>query len=66
LSLEGVDDIEVLERNAFDFDELDRIDRGIVPQATEDEVDIVNHDGEDDGWDEASLMSSVGLSAMSY
>jgi hypothetical protein len=42
--LEGIDDIEVLEGNAIDFDELDRINRDIVPQAAEDEVDIVDHD----------------------
>jgi len=32
--------------------------------AAVDEVDVVDHDCEDDGWEEASLMSSVGLSSM--
>ncbi|KAG1880177.1 hypothetical protein F4604DRAFT_1922859 [Suillus subluteus] len=33
-----------------------------LPQAAVDEVVVVDHDGEDDGWDEASLMSSCAAS----
>jgi hypothetical protein len=61
----SIDNTEVLGGKAFDFVELERVDRELVPQAAVDEVDVVDHDGEDDGWDEASLMSSVGLSLMS-
>ncbi|KAG1832436.1 hypothetical protein EV424DRAFT_1342403 [Suillus variegatus] len=56
-----INNAEVLGGKAFDFAELDWVDRGIVPQAAVDEVDVVDHDGEDDGWDEASLVSSVGV-----
>lgn len=60
----SIDNAEVLGGKAFDFVELERVDRGLVPQAAVDEVNVVDHDGEDDGWDEVSLMSSVGLSSM--
>jgi hypothetical protein len=55
----SIDNAEVLGGKAFDFSELERVDRGLL-QAAVDEVDVVDHDGEDDAWDEASLMSSVG------
>ncbi|KAG1761618.1 hypothetical protein EDD22DRAFT_1031796 [Suillus occidentalis] len=58
----SIDKVEVLEGNAFDFGELDRVEQGIVPQPTLDEVDVVNYHGEVDGWDEATLMSSLGMS----
>ncbi|KAG1810921.1 uncharacterized protein BJ212DRAFT_1376792 [Suillus subaureus] len=44
-----IDNTKVLEGKAFDFAELERVDRGIVPQAAVDEVNVVDHDGEDDG-----------------
>ncbi|KAG1787732.1 ribonuclease H-like domain-containing protein, partial [Suillus plorans] len=57
-----IDEVEVLEGNVFDFDELDRVEQGIIPQAILDEVEVVNYNGEDDGWDEETLMSSLGMS----
>ncbi|KAG1831690.1 hypothetical protein DFJ58DRAFT_848156 [Suillus subalutaceus] len=57
-----INEVEVLEGNAFDFDELDRIEQGIIPQTVLDEVEVVNYNGEGDGWDEAALMSSFGMS----
>ncbi|KAG1906592.1 uncharacterized protein F5891DRAFT_975364 [Suillus fuscotomentosus] len=56
-----IDKVEVLEGNVFDFDELDCVKQGIIPQAILDEVEVVNYDGEDDGWDKATLMSSLGM-----
>ncbi|KAG1866733.1 hypothetical protein F4604DRAFT_1682803 [Suillus subluteus] len=55
----SIDNTEVLGGKAFDFAELEWLDRGIVPQAAVDEVDIMDHNVEDDGWDEASLMSLI-------
>ncbi|KAG1818079.1 uncharacterized protein BJ212DRAFT_1348617 [Suillus subaureus] len=60
----NIDNLEVLGGKAFDFAELERVDQGIIPQVAVDEVDVMNHDGEDDGWNEASLMSSGGPSLM--
>ncbi|KAG2116396.1 hypothetical protein DEU56DRAFT_761534 [Suillus clintonianus] len=60
--LVSINNAEVLGGKAFDFFELERVDQGIVPQAAIDEVDVVNHNSEDDGWDDVLLMSSVGLS----
>ncbi|KAG1867257.1 hypothetical protein DFJ58DRAFT_723932 [Suillus subalutaceus] len=53
----NVNKVELLEGNAFDFDELDRVEQGIIPQAILDEVGVVNYNGEGGGWDEATLMS---------
>ncbi|KAG2031693.1 hypothetical protein BDR03DRAFT_1002993 [Suillus americanus] len=52
--------LEVLKGNAFEFDEIDRVEplERIIPQAILDEVEVVNYNGEGDGWDEATLMSS--------
>ncbi|KAG1867306.1 hypothetical protein DFJ58DRAFT_911700, partial [Suillus subalutaceus] len=45
----NVNEVEVLEGNAFDFDELDRVEQGIIPQAILDEVEVVNYNGEGGG-----------------
>lgn len=63
--VQSVDEVEVFEGNAFDFDELDRVEQGIVPQTVLDEVETVNYNinGEGgDSWDETALMSSLGMS----
>ncbi|KAG2034079.1 hypothetical protein BDR03DRAFT_1013688 [Suillus americanus] len=58
----SMNEVEVLEGNAFNFDELDRVEQGIIPQTVLDEVEVVNYNGEGDSWDEATLMSSLGMS----
>ncbi|KAG2029584.1 hypothetical protein BDR03DRAFT_1018181 [Suillus americanus] len=58
-TLEDVNKVEVPEGNAFDFDELDRVKQGIIPQTALDEVEVVNYNGEGDGWDEAALIIDV-------
>ncbi|KAG1870764.1 hypothetical protein DFJ58DRAFT_722972 [Suillus subalutaceus] len=60
--VQNINEVEVLEGNAFDFDELDRVEQGIIPQTILDEVEVVYHNDEDDGWDEATLISSLGMS----
>jgi hypothetical protein len=60
--VQSIDEVEVLEGDAFDFGESDRVEQGIIPQAILDEVEVVNYNGEDEGWDEATLMSSLGMS----
>jgi len=62
---QSVDEVEVLEGNAFDFDELDRVEQGIIPQTVLDEVETVNYNINGEGgdrWDETALMSSLGMS----
>ncbi|KAG1813904.1 uncharacterized protein BJ212DRAFT_1364402 [Suillus subaureus] len=60
--LQNIKGVEVLEGNTFDFDELDRVEQGIIPQAILGEVEVVNYNGKDERWDEAKLMSSLGMS----
>ncbi|KAG1857993.1 hypothetical protein C8R48DRAFT_775450 [Suillus tomentosus] len=40
---------EVLEGNAFDFNKLDRVEEGMIPQTILDEIEVINYNGEDDG-----------------
>ncbi|KAG2039870.1 hypothetical protein BDR03DRAFT_1035222 [Suillus americanus] len=54
----SVNKVEVLKGNAFDFDELDQVEQGIIPQT---EAEVVNYNGKGDGWDEAALMSLLGM-----
>jgi hypothetical protein len=44
-----VDEKEVLERRAFDLKELQRIDKGLVPAATEDEIMVTDRNANKDG-----------------
>ncbi|KAG1847163.1 hypothetical protein DFJ58DRAFT_891850, partial [Suillus subalutaceus] len=48
----NVNEVEVLEGNAVDFDELDRVEQGIISQVILDEVEVVNYNGDGGGWDE--------------
>ncbi|KAF9231857.1 hypothetical protein BU15DRAFT_90811 [Melanogaster broomeanus] len=57
----GVDGMEVLEGNVYDFDELARVDEGIVPRGVDDEIVEVDYEGDDGGWDINALMSTRGL-----
>ena len=57
--VQSIDEVEVLEGNAFDFGELDRVEQGILPQAILDEVEVVNYNGEDT---RQHLMSSLAMS----
>ncbi|KAF9230404.1 hypothetical protein BU15DRAFT_83675 [Melanogaster broomeanus] len=57
----GVDGMEVLEGNVYDFDELARVDEGIVPRGVDDEIVEVDYEGDDGGWDIDALMSTRGL-----
>ncbi|KIK75105.1 hypothetical protein PAXRUDRAFT_173810 [Paxillus rubicundulus Ve08.2h10] len=60
--LESADGKEVLEGKVYDFEELGRVDEGITPRAVDDEIMVVEHDGDEDGgWDTTTLMSSSGL-----
>jgi hypothetical protein len=61
---ESFDEVRVLEGN--DFGKLDRARQGIIPQAIVDEVEVVNCNGEDDGWGQATLISSLGVSYTLY
>jgi hypothetical protein len=45
---------------------LDWAGQGIIPQAIVDEVEVVNCNGEDDGWGQATLISSLGVSYTFY
>jgi hypothetical protein len=60
-----VDGKEVLEGNMFDFAELQRVDKGLVPAAVEDEIMVTDHDANKDGtWDINSMLVSSGLTSM--
>ncbi|KAF9235775.1 hypothetical protein BU15DRAFT_89437 [Melanogaster broomeanus] len=61
--VEDVDGREVLDGLVYDFEELDRVDEGIIPRSVDDEIMVVEHDrdGEPKDWDVAGLMSSSGL-----
>ncbi|KAG1735804.1 hypothetical protein EDB19DRAFT_1830154 [Suillus lakei] len=60
-----VDGKEVLEGNAFDFAELQRVDEGLVPAAVEDEIMVIDHDANKDGtWNIDSMLLSSGLTSM--
>ncbi|KAF9241820.1 ribonuclease H-like domain-containing protein [Melanogaster broomeanus] len=60
--LDSVDGKEVLEGNYYSFEELERVDKGIVPKVMEDEVAAVDHGARgDNAWDAGDLMSSSGL-----
>jgi hypothetical protein len=58
----------VLEGNAFDFGELYRVEQGIIPQAILDEVEVVNCNGDDNGWESTTLILilSLGVSHTLY
>ena len=60
--LRDPDGQEVLGGLVYNFEELRRVDEGIVPRAVDDEITVVEHnaDGEK-GWDIAVLMSSSSL-----
>ncbi|KIJ10028.1 hypothetical protein PAXINDRAFT_86638 [Paxillus involutus ATCC 200175] len=61
-TLENIDGKEVLEGNYYSFEELGRVDKGLAPEALEDEVIAVDHSVEgDDGWDMKDLMLLSGL-----
>ena len=48
--------------SVYDFEELRRVDEGIMPRAVDDEITVVEHDADGEkGWDIAVLMSSSGL-----
>ncbi|KAG1728442.1 hypothetical protein EDB19DRAFT_1913788 [Suillus lakei] len=49
--VQSIGKVEVLEGNAFDFGELDRVEQGTIPQAILDEVEVVNYNSEGGGWD---------------
>ncbi|KAG1819086.1 uncharacterized protein BJ212DRAFT_1298355 [Suillus subaureus] len=49
--VQNINEVEVLGENDFDFDELDRVEQGIIPQAILEEVEVVGYNGEDDRWD---------------
>ncbi|KAG2055395.1 hypothetical protein BDR06DRAFT_970883 [Suillus hirtellus] len=49
--------IEMLEGDAFDFEELDQVKQEIIPQAILDEVKVVNYNGKDDRRDDTTAYS---------
>ncbi|KAG1846587.1 hypothetical protein DFJ58DRAFT_798927 [Suillus subalutaceus] len=53
--VQSINEVEVLEGNAFDFDGLDRVEQGIISQTVLDEIKVVNYNDEGDGWDEATF-----------
>lgn len=57
-----VDGKEVLEGKAFDFNEFERVERGIAPAVAVEEISVINNNPDDNQWDPASMMQSVGLS----
>ncbi|KAG1824371.1 uncharacterized protein BJ212DRAFT_1522883 [Suillus subaureus] len=62
--VQGINENELLEGNAFDFDELDRVEQGMIPQAILDEIEMVDYNGEGDQWDDVTLMSSLHRNAV--
>lgn len=59
--LEPAVGVGVLEGNIYDWEELERVERGIIPQNVDDEVQIVEG-GSIGGWDVAELMGKRGFS----
>ncbi|KAG1853896.1 hypothetical protein DFJ58DRAFT_914132 [Suillus subalutaceus] len=59
-----VDGKEDLEGRAFDFAELQRVDKGLVPAAIEDEIMVTNNANEDGTWNIDSILLSSGLTSM--
>ncbi|KAH9910897.1 uncharacterized protein BXZ73DRAFT_57504 [Epithele typhae] len=50
----------VLDGSVYSFDELDRVDKGVVPKPLEDDLNVVG-DGDDDEWDVAEMISGLGV-----
>ncbi|KAG2337967.1 hypothetical protein BDR05DRAFT_894393, partial [Suillus weaverae] len=60
-----VDGKEVLEGRAFDFAELQCVDKGLVPAAIDNEIMLTDHDANKDGtWNIDSMLLSSGLTSM--
>jgi hypothetical protein len=53
---------EVLEGNVYDFEELERVDKGLVLAALDEEISLIDRGG-DKSWDAHELMSAVGVSS---
>lgn len=58
---EPVDGVCVLEGNTYSWEELERIEKGIVPHNVDDELQIIK-EGSAGGWDVAELMGKRGFS----
>lgn len=59
-----LDGQEVLEGEVYDFEELERVDRGLVPTAVELDVPVIGNDLEMGTWDVNHIMSSGGVSSL--
>lgn len=59
-TIEGVD-IEA--GKAYDFEEFERVDKGVVPEAFEDKVEVISSSSGAVNWDIASLLHSKGISS---
>ena len=61
---EAMDGGEVLEGNVYDFEELDRVDKGLIPETLDEEISVIDRGGEGDkSWVAHQLMSAVGVSS---
>ncbi|OCH87316.1 hypothetical protein OBBRIDRAFT_806119 [Obba rivulosa] len=57
-----VDGGKVLEGEVYDFDELARVDRGLVPAAFEEEITVVDYGADVNGaWNIHTLMMMAGI-----
>ncbi|KAG2757766.1 hypothetical protein P692DRAFT_201858758 [Suillus brevipes Sb2] len=58
-----IDGLEILEGNVYNFDELARVEAGMVPKSMDEEFSVIDHGarGEEGGWDVASILSTNGF-----
>ncbi|KAG2073668.1 hypothetical protein BDR04DRAFT_1229899 [Suillus decipiens] len=58
-----IDGLEILEGNVYNFDELARVEAGMVLKSIDEEFSVTDHGarGEEGGWDVASLLLISGF-----
>ncbi|TBU61106.1 hypothetical protein BD310DRAFT_921492 [Dichomitus squalens] len=53
---------EVLKGEVYNFEELDKVDKGVIPMAVEEEVQIIGDGGDNGaGWTVAQLTGRAGI-----
>ena len=52
---------EVLEGQVYDFEELERVDKGLAPVTFQDDVQVVGYNSGSSSWNVESLLMSSGV-----
>ena len=59
--MDSEDGQEVLEGQVYDFEELERVDKGLAPVTFQADVQVVGSNSTSSSWDVESLLMSSGV-----